>query len=167
MKQETTLSTLKSINIEKGLYVQKFAGGFSCIGFDVAERNIRAIYAWMNMKAPSVALGTSEHFAAYKEAADLGAKHATRTGLKCPAELRPELVGKEGLWASVVDDDTGDTETFVVGKSCGWMPCHLALKSARSTGGEAVYVPRNGRIVVHGRTRPKRDHHHLAAKRSK
>jgi hypothetical protein len=37
---------------------------------------------------------------------------------------------------------------FIVGKSTGWAPIHLEIKTRRSTGGAAAYVPDGATIRV-------------------
>jgi hypothetical protein len=48
--------------------------------------------------------------------------------------LTKQLVGLEG-WRVEVTDDGGNKWRFIVGKSTGWRPCHLEVKTRRSKGG--------------------------------
>jgi hypothetical protein len=48
--------------------------------------------------------------------------------------LTKQLNGLEG-WRVEVVTMAGDTRRFIVGKSTGWQPCHLEIKTARSRGG--------------------------------
>jgi len=48
--------------------------------------------------------------------------------------LTPQLVGLEGRRVEVVTT-YGETRRFHVGKSTGWIPCHLEIHNARSSGG--------------------------------
>ena len=57
--------------------------------------------------------------------------------IRCEIELTPALVGLEGKRVEVVDK-YGETRRFIVGKSTGWMPCHLEIKTVRSSGGGCV-----------------------------
>lgn len=50
------------------------------------------------------------------------------------SDLTPQLIGLEGYRVSVLDTD-GNKRRFIVGKSTGWKPCHLEIKTKRSLGG--------------------------------
>ena len=54
--------------------------------------------------------------------------------------LVPELIGLEG-WRIEARYPDGATERFYVGRSTGWMPCHIAVKTRRSCDGFQVYWP--------------------------
>lgn len=132
--------TLQSINLEQRLYVHPCGNGYSCIGFDVAQRLATETATWAGRPdlVPSAPLGTAAHYAQYESAMDAGRTHASLTGARCPAELVPQLVGLEGRRVEVIDAH-GDRRRFWVGKSTGWRPCHLEIKTRRSMGGMAVY----------------------------
>lgn len=53
--------------------------------------------------------------------------------------LSPQLKGLEG-WRVEVIDKYGDKRRFIVGRSTGWRPCHIEVKSTRSHGGMAAMV---------------------------
>lgn len=135
---------LHNINEDQRLYVIKAGGGFSCYGFDVLNRKAHAVAEWLRTQprytgrpAPQIPadVGTAEHFAACAEMLDRGAEFNRMTGERCPAELVPALIGLEG--ARVEADVFGERVRFNVGKSTGWMPCHLMIKG-RATGGESL-----------------------------
>jgi hypothetical protein len=137
---------LHTINAADRLYVIECGAGFSCYGFDVLDRKARAVAAWLygNGQHTEEAgrewpeMGTAEHFATCDGVMDAGARYAGATGKRCPAELVPALVGLEGQ--RVAATVYGERIRFTVGKSTGWMPCHLQLKTARSSGGDALSV---------------------------
>lgn len=131
---------LHSINAEQGLYVLRSGNGYSCYGFEVAERKRRAVLEWMGEIVVPWEPGTAEHFAAFNDAMTRGAEHARRTGKRCPADLDSRLVGLEGRRVEAIHPD-GTRERFYVGKSTGWMPCHLAIERRNDDGGPAVYLP--------------------------
>lgn len=60
-----------------------------------------------------------------------------QTGARGTAGLHPQLIGLEG-WRVEVEDDDGNVRRFIVGKSTGWMPCHLEISRRDSDGGPAV-----------------------------
>ena len=139
---------LHSINTDQRLYVIKAGHGYSCLGFDVADKKTRAVLAWMGWpERPLPEPGTPDHWRAYWQAMELGAKHAAKTATRCPAELEPALIGLEGKRVEMTAPD-GAKERFYVGKSTGWMPCHLAIKRRDSTGGCAVYLPEGATVRV-------------------
>lgn len=128
---------LSSINTDQGLYVMHAGEGFTCYGFDVLDRKARAVAAWAKVIPPMRELGTAEHFKECSEILEHGARYALKTGTRCDAELCQQLIGKEGQRVEVTDC-YGETRRFIVGKSSGWMPCHIELKNSRSRGGPAV-----------------------------
>ena len=136
---------LHSINEEQRLYVMRAGGGFSCYGFDALHRKATAVAKWSKVVPPLMEPGTRAHFEWCAEIMEHGAKYAARTGERCSAELTPELVGLEGSRVEVTTPD-GETSRFWVGKSTGWMPCHLEIKTRRSSGGGAVYFPTGSKV---------------------
>lgn len=59
------------------------------------------------------------------------------TGERSTAGLTPQLIGMEGARVEVVDKH-GETRRFWVGRSTGWIPCHLEIARTNSSGGPAV-----------------------------
>jgi len=49
------------------------------------------------------------------------------------SDLSPQLMGLDGWRVQVAEN--GITRRFIVGRSTGWRPCHLELKTKRSHGG--------------------------------
>jgi hypothetical protein len=129
---------LSKINTVDRLYVIEAGEGFSCYGFDVLDKKARAVAAWSKVIPPLGAIGTQGHFEQCSEILEHGAKYAAKTGARCDYELTPQLAGLEGKRVEVTDN-AGGTRRFRVGKSTGWMPCHLELANSASSGGPAVY----------------------------
>ncbi|MGH8074238.1 MAG: hypothetical protein ACREO4_09210 [Lysobacter sp.] len=135
-----------------GCYVLESGSGFSCYGFDVLDRKARAVAEWMTAQAPAgdatreacrlraevhaATIGTREHFDACAAVMDAGGKFAAATGKRCGAELVPALVGMEGRRVEATVH--GERVRFYVGKSTGWLPGHLMIKTRRSSGGEML-----------------------------
>ena len=139
---------LDSINHKQKLYVLKYGDGYSCLGFEYAEKRRAAVLAWLG--SPSLegpALGTAEHFAAYEQAMKDGATFAAKTRERCLLELSPLLVGLEGKRVEVTTP-SGEKSRFWVSRSAGWMPCHLEIKTRASTGGCAAYMPEGSSVRV-------------------
>lgn len=57
-----------------------------------------------------------------------------RRELRSDSALTPQLIGLEGWRVEVLDHD-GNTRRFLVGKSTGWVPCHIELHNIRCYGG--------------------------------
>lgn len=144
---------LHSINAAQRLYVIESGPGFSCYGFDVLDRKARTVAAWISREGFQPRIndiydfkrvagfnpgepGTAEHFAACDAMLSRGAEFAAQTGKRCDAELVPALRGLEGK--RVECEHYGERVRFYVGKSTGWMPVHLIIRTRRSSGGEAL-----------------------------
>lgn len=146
--------TLHSINEEQRLYVLPSGSGYSCLGFDVAQRWAEQVNRWLpeGRRMPLTAQpGTAEHFAQYEAIMAAGGEHNRATGLRCYAQCTPQLIGLENRRVEVIKPD-GTKRRFWVGRSTGWLPIHLEIKTRRSTGGIAALLgPRDQVRVVEGR----------------
>lgn len=61
--------------------------------------------------------------------------NAQREAMRDNSHLSPQLIGLEG-WRVEAVDIYGERRRFIVGKSTGWRPCHLEIKTARATCGD-------------------------------
>jgi len=125
-----------------GAQVIEAGEGFTCYGFDVLDKKARAVAAWSKVIPPVDslgAIGTAGHLEQCSQILAHGAKYAAKTGTRCDYELVPQLVGLEGKRVEVIDCD-GHKRRFRVGKSTGWMPCHLEITGRHDHGGAAVYA---------------------------
>lgn len=145
-----------AVNHGQGLYLVPCGTGFSCLGFDYAESQRLAVVGWLAAEGDSWAKtstgvafepGTPDAFQAYDTAMRKGAEFHSRTGKCCNADLTPELIGKEGLRVEVTGPDNYKSR-FWVGKSTGWCPIHLEIRTRRSAGGGSVYIPKGGKVRV-------------------
>lgn len=132
-----------TVNPTQRLYIIPCGGGgHSCHGFDVVERLISRLSGeGIACPLPPAPVGTPERYAQYREMCQTGADRNRATGWRSSAELTPELIGKEGKRVEVTHRwESGERETtrFYVGKSTGWMPCHLEIARRNSSGGPAV-----------------------------
>lgn len=59
-----------------------------------------------------------------------------QTGEKAICDLSMDLIGLEGHRVEVIDDVHSEPRRFIVGRSTGWIPVHLEIKTTRSMGGE-------------------------------
>ena len=60
-----------------------------------------------------------------------------REARRSSASLSPQLNGLEG-WRVEVVTTYGETRRFIVGRSTGWVPCHLEISRRNALGGGAA-----------------------------
>lgn len=129
-----------TMNKQQKLYIiPAGSGGYSCLGFDVAFK-WTADYA-KELQRPDLApveanRGTLAGYTEYLATVEAARLRFNKTGERMKAGLVPQLIGLEGRRVEVVDCH-GERRHFKVGKSTGWIPCHLELADARSSGGPA------------------------------
>lgn len=129
-----------TVNVRQELYViPTIEGGYSCLGFDVADKWARAACAEMNRPElmPQNKPGTLEHYKENATIMDVAYGFNGLTGHRFAYALTPQLVGLENKRVEVVDR-YGEKRRFYVGKSSGFIPCHLEIAKRNSTGGPAV-----------------------------
>lgn len=131
------MDRLASINRQQRLYVLTCGTGFSCLGFGVCEDRKRALAAELGMKLAGHRPGTRAAYTEYQRLVDHAARRHRETGWRSESELTPQLKGLEGHRVEVVTS-WGERERFIVGRSTGFIPCHLALRRRDSSGGPAV-----------------------------
>lgn len=142
------MNDLIKINADSRLYVvQCGPDAVSTLGFDYAEKQRARVAAWLGLSGPVPELGTPEHYAAYQAAVSAGWTHHRATGARCDADLIPAFKGLEGRRLRVTLPD-GETRAFWLGKSTGWMPCHLEINSRSSRAGMPVYFPAGSTFEV-------------------
>lgn len=132
-----------TINEDQQLYVIKLSHGYSCLGFQVCEERYDKLAVEMTlrtgMKHPFPAVvGTLARYSQYQDLTKAASQYSQATGYKFQCELTPQLKGLERKRVEVVDAG-GHKRRFIVGRSSGWMPCHLEIKRRDSTGGMATY----------------------------
>jgi len=136
MKAETTDDREVTINAGQALYVIPEGDGYSCLGFDVVIERYNRLAGELGegfaQFLPELR-GTLTGYHAY--AALL--RQARETGRRFTCELSPQLTGLEGQRVEVTTL-YDEQRRFKVGKSTGWLPIHLELANARSTGGVAA-----------------------------
>ena len=134
-----------TINREQRLFVIPSGGGYSCLGFDVCQERI-------NRLAPELAAlghqvgkmprkGTLAQYSHLTDLQEIARKQHEATGWRSSAELTPLLIGLEGKRVEVRHEwKSGQVETvrFLVGRSTGWIPCHLMIARRNCLSGGAV-----------------------------
>lgn len=143
----------RNVKIGEGHYADCYIiehenGGFSCYGFDNTLDEIERIVIelvgrgvlperWLGDDLESLKqrgrgkLGTYDVLMNMRESLKTACE---ADGERAVAGLTPQLMGLEGHRVEVRDED-GESRRFIVGKSSGWMPCHLEIARRTSSGG--------------------------------
>jgi len=139
---------LESVDNERALFISKEGQGYSCLGFQVcAERTNRIKRELESLTCLGADIreevenmpqlhGTKEAYDQYMRLIDICRLVNTATGYRFKCNLTDQLIGLEGRRVEVVAH--GEKSRFNVGKSTGFMPCHIELKTKRSSGGMAA-----------------------------
>jgi hypothetical protein len=137
-----------TINDKDRLYVIKCGKGYSTMGWDYCAQKARALALELGAPDTTALPGSLAMYQYWKTACARGQERNAATGWRSAADLTPSLIGLEGKRVEVVDE-WGATKRFLVGKSTGWMPCHLAIARRGCSGGPAVSIgtPRSVRVV--------------------
>ena len=113
-----------TLNDEQRLFVLKEGDGYSCHGYDVVRKLSETLAQELEQPAPTET-GTLNAYYYYSHLLRLGRQKHETTDWRSKADLTPQLIGLEGK--TVEATAYGDTYRFRVGKSTGWMPCHLEI----------------------------------------
>lgn len=132
------MSKLIKLNIEQRLYVlscgQKYV---TCLGFDVCEKRKLGLAVELGVPLACHPVGSKAAYTEYERLVAMAKERHRVAGWRSQSELTPELVGLEGCRVEVVTS-WGERQRFIVGKSTGFIPCHLAIPKINSSGGPAV-----------------------------
>lgn len=132
------MKTKVTVNTEQELFVIPCGTGYTCLGFDVCfDRSIKLaqeLGVTVPMKRYKATKGAYKY---YERLTGIARERHNKTGWRSNSELSPQLIGLEGKRVEV-KDCYGEVRRFKVGKSTGFIPCHLELANSRSTGGGAV-----------------------------
>lgn len=131
---------LHSIDKARRLYVLNHGTGYTCNGFDYLNKQATALRDWYfeqdSQAIPQIParVGTKKHFEACQKVITQVSRYCNHKKIKCPAQLSPQLKGLEGRRVEV-ETLYGEIRRFNVGLSTGWLPIHLEVARANSTGG--------------------------------
>ncbi len=130
-----------TLNKSQKLYVIDNGKYVSCLGFDVLERRCNALDAELSAKGILLTVpfkrATIRRYKQYQERLELARYLHETTGWRSQSELTPQLIGLEGRRVEVVTS-YGETIRFQVGRSTGFIPCHLEIARSNSSGGSAI-----------------------------
>jgi hypothetical protein len=125
------------IDPQSELYVIKTGNGFSTWGWNVVkDRCERMALNLVIEDFVAPATGTREAWDTHQNLLGALKKRYDDTGEKTVFDLTMDLMGLEGHRVEVVDHEGDAPRRFIVGRSTGWSPVHLEIKTIRSTGGE-------------------------------
>jgi len=129
------MKTEVTTNDEQRLYVIPCGDdGYSCLGFDVCLKRLRALAKEMKQPALSYRVGSMVMYNAYLSLQALAKARHELTGWRSKSQLTPELRGMEGKRVEVTTE-WGEFVRFTVGKSTGFIPCHIMLSEERFNDG--------------------------------
>jgi hypothetical protein len=124
-------------NKEQGLYVIPCGKGFSCLGFDVLLERLRALSEELHLPIGNPERGSIKAYEQYQKVIDMARAKHEQSGWRSKSELYSPFIGHEGRRVEV-EYTNGEKERFYIGRSTGFIPCHLMIKKINSTGGGAV-----------------------------
>lgn len=126
------------INKEQRLYVIPCGNGYSCYGFDILKNKLNLLATEYNKENLIVKrAGTKKAYKNYLNILKIAEKRFEVENYRSKSQLIKEFIGKEGKRVEVITD-YGETKRFIIGKSTGFIPCHLELKQRNSSGGSSV-----------------------------
>jgi len=127
-----------SLNTEQSVFVISTQDGYTCLGFKVCQQWTRDIAQELGRSdLEPTAFGTLDAYRQYEAVLEAARLRVSSGGQRLQCHLTPQLIGLEGKRVEVVDQHL-DWRSFVVGRSCGFLPVHLELASERARYGEPV-----------------------------
>lgn len=126
-----------TVNKEQELYVIPSGRGFSCLGFDVTINKIKALSKELNIPCDNLVRGSIETYNIYLKVLEIAYSRYEANGWRSKSELYEPFIGHEGKRVEV-EYFGGEKERFYIGKSTGFVPCHLIIKQSNSTGGVSL-----------------------------
>jgi hypothetical protein len=133
-----------TVNHDQRLYVIPCGNGYTCYGFDNLETRIAQLCDALELVAPSSPVGTPERYADYQRIMDVAKTNYETTRKPFRFDLTPQFIGREGWRVEVDGYEAGSRRRFIIGKSKGWIPCHLEIAKRNSSGGIAAVGPYTG-----------------------
>ena len=129
-----------TIDRVRELYVIPAGRGFTTLGFNVCLDRISKYAQSLGLDADpcNTERGSMAAYQYYQSLSEAIKSRWETTGEVCTADLTPQLNGMEGKRVEVVDCN-GITRRFWVGRSTGWVPCHIALSRISQHGGPAAW----------------------------
>jgi len=127
-----------TLNHKQKLYVIPCDGGFTTLGFNVLEQQATALAKEINVEwipdKPSV-----KQYERYQTLLLVARGKHNKTGWQSTSQLTPQLIGLEHCHVEVIDA-YGECRRFMVGKSTGFIPCHLEIRSRQKVNGKWMLI---------------------------
>ena len=136
-----------TFNEQSGLFTIPCGEGYTYLGLEVCRQRAAALSGELGGASAALYCANSKDisplalYADYERLCEIARQRNLATGWRSCSELTPQLIGLEGKRVEIVHQwKSGETETvrFYVGKSAGFIPCHLEIKRRNSSGGGAV-----------------------------
>jgi len=122
------------INKHQKLYVIPCGkNGYSCYGFDVLFKKVNNLCKALQVENTCKRKGTMKVYNLYAKLLHI----AQNSGKRYNFDLYKPFIGHEGARVEILYT-YGETERGILGKSTGFIPCHILLKQKRSNGGGAI-----------------------------
>ncbi len=131
------MKNLLSINKDQKLFTFKEGNYISCLGFEVVLNRGKKLADELGIICPKFRKGSRASLKFYYKMMELAKKKHSETGWRSKSELYKPFIGNEGKRVEV-EYSWGEKERFYIGKSTGFIPCHIAVKQRNSHGGMAV-----------------------------
>lgn len=117
-----------TLNHDQNLYVIPCGDdGYTSLGFNVLEARANSLAAELNEEW-TLALPSIKQYERYQALLAIARNRNAKTGWKSKTGLTQQLIGLERDHVEVVDC-YGEQRRFRVGRSTGFIPCHLQIKS--------------------------------------
>ena len=145
------MPTLDQVSIDRENRLYSFLlpnGGWSCLGFDVVEKRSQRLADWLRKQGIYVSSigsgipGTTNAYTIYEERMEQARQLWIDRNLRCDIDLdiRFSQYHESGERVEILYTD-GSVERGYIGKSTGWMPTYLLLKTKRSISGGSILSP--------------------------
>ena len=126
-----------TLNEDQALYVIQEGKVYTCLGFDVALQRIKALEVELSINIINCARGSLRTYEYYLKLIEIARQKNLSSGWRSTIELYAPFIGYEGRRVEVEYVD-GIKERFYIGKSTGFIPCHIMIKKSNSSGGCGV-----------------------------
>ena len=143
------MPTLDQVSIDRENRLYSFLlpnGGWSCLGFDVVEKRSQRLADWLRKQGVYVLTpesgtpGTHYAYTIYEERVEMARQLWIDRNIKCDIDLDIRLARYYESKERIEILYEGEApERCYVGKSLGWMPCYILLKTKRSISGGSFY----------------------------
>jgi hypothetical protein len=107
------------------------------LGFDVVYERLNKLATELGLSVVSKYRGTMKMLSEYNNVVNVVKERHLNSGFKSKTGLYQPFIGHEGRRVEVFYHD-GSSARFYIGRSTGWIPCHLEIKQSNSTGGGSV-----------------------------